>query len=186
MKLFMSLQILFLTVVSCGHLPACAFTLSFDDVGVGQDVSYYQSTYGVAMTPGWRVINSQSCGWDTPQSGEQAVVWAGDASYAAGLDFGFADGASEYKAQRVGAYFTTAPGVIIRMSGYGSRVVTATIGDSVGAWVNRYVEIASPTGFAYVHFTSVSPSDARYHFTMDDLTIVPVPEPASVVGLAAA
>jgi hypothetical protein len=162
-----------------------AYTLTFDDIPTGQDVSYYQQQYGLAMVPGWEVIDSVASGWETPRSGTQAVVWSGQSIYATGFDFGFEDGVSEYTVRSVGAYFTTQPGVVLAMRGYtSSGLVTANIGSSTGSWTNHYVQISSAAAdIRYVHIVGLSSPDARYHFSMDDLTVVPVPEPSSIIAL---
>jgi hypothetical protein len=168
---------------ACHPSAVWAYTLTFDDIPVGHDLGYYKQQYGFDA-PGWEVIDSVASGWGMPHSGTQAVIWNDDPVWATAFGFFFVDGVSEYAAQSVGAYFTTAPGVVLQMRGYTARgAITATIGDANGTWVNRYVQMSSPTGILYVHIAGLSSPDARYHFSMDDLTVVPVPEPSSILAL---
>jgi hypothetical protein len=178
-------QLIFLLLaISCS---ANAYTLTFDDVPTGQDLSYYMAQYGFNPYPGWQVVNGLESGWGTAKSGAQEVVSA-DPEYATGFYFGI-DGVSEYTVRSVGAYFTTQPGVVVAMRAYtaGGTIVSATIGSLTGSWVNQYAQISWNRGdIRYIHFESISSPDARFRFAMDDLTIVPVPEPASIFVLSAA
>jgi hypothetical protein len=174
-------------VIFCYSSALWAYTVTFDDVPIGQDLSYYHQQYGLHMVPGWEVIDSVTSGWGTSQSGTQAVVWNGNPAFGTGFGFYFVDGVSEYRAQYVGAYFSTEPGVLLEMSALttSGAIVTASIGDVNGTWCNRYVGINSSIagGFINVCIIGISSPDARYHFAMDDLTIEPVPEPSSILAL---
>jgi len=138
------------------------------------------------MVPGWEVVGSAAHGWGTPHSGTQAAIWNGNPLFGTGWGFGV-DAVSEYTVRSVGAYFTTAPGVVLEMCGFeAGNLITVRIGDTDGSWTNRYAEINSPTGrIAFVYIVGISSPDARYHFAMDDLTVVPVPEPSSLAALLA-
>ncbi len=73
----------------------------------------------------------------------------------------------------------------------GNVVASVDIGSPGESWNNVYAEINSPEGsIRGVSFDGVSSPDALLHFAADDMTIVPVPEPSSllalVTGLAAA
>ncbi len=177
---------LVLTAFSCSSTLS-AYTVTFDDVPTGKDLSYYLQQHGLDMVPGWEVIDSVSSGWGTPHSGTQAVVWNGNPIFAAGFGFGI-DGVSEYRVRSVGAYFSAEPGVLLEMRGYtASGVVTARIGESDVSWSNRYVQIDSSVAgdILFVHIAGLNSPDDRYHFAMDDLTVVPIPEPATFLALAA-
>jgi hypothetical protein len=171
--------------VSCCSSSLWAYTVTFDDTPIGQDLSYYHQQHGLRMY-GWEVIDSVTSGWGTPQSGTQAAVWNGDPRFALGFSFYFVDGVSEYTAQSVGAYFTTKPGVVLEMRGHtaSGAIITTTIGDINGSWSNHYVEINSAMGdIRFVHIAGLNSPDEQYHFAMDDLTIEPVPEPSSIFAL---
>lgn len=166
-----------------------AYTITFDDIPAGNNLSYYRTQYGFGMFPGWAVIDSLSYAWGAPQSGAKVALGHNSAQYVPGFGFSFADKTSEYTAQSVGAYFSTNPGVSLEMRGYTANgVVTATIGDPVGSWHNQYVEINSAVAgsIQFIYFFSVSSPDGQYDFTMDDLTVVPVPEPSSFATLGLA
>ena len=63
-----------------------------------------------------------------------------------------------------------------------ARAYVGAVGES---WNNRYVEIASAEGLIdLVMLHSVSSDDALLHYSADDMTIIPVPAPASLLGLA--
>lgn len=166
-----------------------AYTVTFDDVPTGSDLSYYAQQYGLNMYHGWQVINSVDAGWGTSQSGTQSAVWSGNPEIAAGFDFvidTIPD--SGYAARSVGAYFSTPAGIVLQMQVYtDSGMITTTIGDVNEAWHNHPVVIDSPTdNIRYVHVIGINSPDDYYHFSMDDLTVVPVPEPCSVAVLACA
>jgi len=177
----------FVTALLLWAPQAYGVTVTFDDVSTGQNLAYYLQRYGLYMGPGWEVIDSAGSGWGTPHSGTQCAVWNGNPKYGTAFDFGV-DGVSEYSVRSVAAYFTTQPGVVLEMQGYTASgvIARAGIGDTNGYWTNRYVEISSAAGdILFVHIAGVGSSDFRYHFSMDDLTIVPVPEPSPLLALSA-
>ncbi len=180
-KSVMPLAALILIVFACSS-SSWGYVATFDDVPVGQDLSYYLQLYGLSMAYGWHVVDSAASGWGTPHSGTQSVVWNGNSS---GGAFGFGvDGVSEHSVRSVGAYFTTQPGVLLQLSDLDGRFA-ASIGSTEG-WTNRYVQIGSyPFDIRSAFIVGISSPDAIYHFSMDDLTIVPVPEPSSLLALLA-
>lgn len=184
MKRFMLITIVF-TMFFCSS-ALWAYKVSFDDVPIGQNLSYYNQQYGLGMVPGWEVVDSVASGWGIPKSGTQSVVWNGNPEFGTAFGFAFEDGVSEYKASTVGAYFSTKAGVVLELRGYTANgVIIANIGESNSSWQNQYVEIKSSSlGDIYcVHIVGISSPDARYKFAMDDLTIEPVPEPSSLAAL---
>jgi hypothetical protein len=89
----------------------------------------------------------------------------------------------------VAGYFSTDVDVVIRMTlylnGYPDQIVR-TIGAAGKSWDNQYVEISpSVSGIYWMTFESVSSPDAVSHFGIDDFTVTPVPEPASLAVLGA-
>ena len=188
-KLLLSLTAL-ISITFLWSSASRAYTVTFDDVAPGQDLSYYFQQYGLKMLPGWQVVDSASAGWGTPQSGTQSVIWNGALDHGAAVYFG-ADGVSEYKVRSVGAYFTTPPGVLLQIRGLTLvGTITAPVGSAEG-WTNHYVQInTAPVlgiwgAIGSFCIVGVSSTDARYHFSMDNLTIVPVPEPSSLLALLA-
>ncbi len=181
-RLPLSLTLLVLIAFLCSS-ASWAYVVTFDDAPVGQDLSCYLERYGLAMTYGWQVVDTAASGWGTPRSGTQSVVWNGNPLYGVGFCFGV-DGVSEYSVRTVGAYFTTQPGVLLQLRDLDGRFA-ASIG-SVEGWTNRYVQIGSyPFDIRSPFVVGISSPDAVYHFSMDDLTIVPVPEPSSLLALLA-
>lgn len=92
-----------------------------------------------------------------------------------------------YSVYSLGAYFSTELGTQIEIVGCHNTndqvIASITIGSLSEAWNNEYVEINDPSGrINYFMFYPVS-ADALRHWCADDMTIVPVPEPPSLVSL---
>ncbi len=168
------------------YSSAYAYTLTFDDISVGQDLSRYSEHYGFAAARGWEVVDHSDSAWGPPHSGTNLLIWNGNPGFGAAFGFGD-DGVSEYTVRVAGAFFSTEPGILLRMTGYGkggTEVASVAIGATDESWTNRYAEIASAPGeIAFVHITGVNSEDDRYYFCLDDLTIIPVAEPSSVLAL---
>ena len=168
--------------------------MTFDDIPAGKDLLYYTDTYGVSFFGGCQVTDHSQSAWGTPNSGANVVTWNPNPLAAAGFGFGSELRGHEYPqytTRTVGAYFGTEQGMVLQMVGYRTNgtLVTAPIGDTNSAWSNQYVQIMSTAAdIAFVHIRAVTPSDARYHFCMDDLMITNVPElsplAARLAGLA--
>ena len=181
-----------LTVVAL-FCPAIAnaFTISFDEVSAGSTL-YYYNTYvnGVGFGEGFVIADHSTYTWGPPNSGTNVLGWNGANRDYARIVFGYSapSEGNIINAQRVGAYFSTAPGVVVRMTGYKTNndasIVDVLIGSSSESWNNKYVELYSATGdIDSIQFDAVSSPDARLGFWMDDLTITPVPEPSSLAAL---
>lgn len=166
--------------------PTSPYTMTFDDIPPGNDLSYYDEQYGLWLIPGWEVVEL---------SGTNVLTWCGNPAFGAGFGFG-SDPVDypettflPYTVQAVGAYFSTEPGVVLKMIGYTrgstpSVVASVEIGSTEGSW-SGYAEIHSEiANIDYVVVSGVNSQDDRYHFYLDDLTINPVPEPASLAAVA--
>ena len=181
-----------LTTVCClqaqAYLPAppSPYTVTFDDIPPGADLSHYDEEYGLSLVPGWEVAE---------HSETNVLVWRGNPNFGAG--FGFGHDPTDYPettylpytVRLVGAHFSTEPGVLLEMIGYSRgampmAIASASIGSPTESWTDRYVEIFSETGdIAYVYISGVNSQEDRYHFSIDDLTISLVPEPSSLLAL---
>ena len=193
-RLFLFVSVV-LVVLGCS--PALwAYTLTFDDIPVGQDLSYYSEQYGVMWFSGFQVVDQSQFSWSQAHSGTKVLVWTNtNPLWAVGWEFG-ADPADfpdtsfpPYNVQSVGAYFSTDMGQVLTFAGYsnsGTAVASAIIGSSKESWQDHYVEIVSQAGdIAFVDIIGVSSVDARLRFSLDDLTVVPVPEPSSLATFGA-
>ena len=169
---------------------AQAYVLTFDDVPIGGDpdiVLYYFTTYGIDLEfPNLEVVDHTGSQWGPPHSGNNVLVTAE----------GFHNDrfTTMFKGQAVwsvfsfGAFFSTEQDVVLQMVGSsnGQPVTSAYIGAVGESWNNKYVEIGSPAGdISEVDFYPVS-ADAFHHFCLDDLTVIPVPEPTSLAALSLA
>lgn len=191
MRRFLLLSVSLVLVAFCCSSPLWAYILTFDDIPVASGLrSYYGDLYGAVFTIDWNAVQLNGSGWAQPHSGTHAAMWEGTTYHSAGLRFGKLeedDPAYRYSISSIGGYFSTDTNVVVRMIGYnksGIEVSSAEIGALGESWGNRYVEITSTAGgIDYVVFEGISSLDARNHFSMDDLTIVPVPEPSSIASL---
>ena len=174
-------------------MPA-PYSLSFEDVSPGSSLASYESQYGLVAYAGWSVAEHEQSGWPVPQSGANVAVWDEDLLYSAGFAFGrdpldYPDTPFlPYTARFVSAYVSTKLGGLLQMTGYsrgGVAVAAAYVGAPGESWVNRYVQISSAYGdIAYVKFLGVNAPEEKRHFCIDDLTVVPVPEPSSPAALS--
>ena len=197
----MKLWLLAATVASlalCSQAAyACTepYTLPFDDVPSGGGLEYYDQQYGIRFYNNWEIVDHTASGWGPPHSGANVLMWDGNPLWAAGFHFG--SDPNDYPNTRflpynvlsVSAYFSTEPGIVITMVGYnrgGTQVASAIIGAPAESWHNRHVEIFSQAGeINHVQFYGPNYSvDELRHFCLDDMTIVPVPEPCSLLALA--
>lgn len=175
-----------LTLVTCAlmFISVCcgarAFTLTFDDVPAGQDFSsYYFSQYGISFEPMGISDHSESS-WGPPHSGSNVLI---------GQDTGwnkFELKGPYWYATSVSAYFGTSQGAVIRMEMYrwGLFLTSVDIGAAGGSWSDRYVNVSPSVPFNTVVFRPISTPNALLYYSLDDLTIVPVPEPSSLLALA--
>ena len=95
-----------------------------------------------------------------------------------------------YSVYSLGAYFSTAPGTVIRIDGCHNSndqvVASMLVGSSTEAWNKRFAEINDPMGrIDYFMFYPVSSDDALLHWSADDMTVDPVPEPSSLLAILA-
>lgn len=172
-----------LVIVAAGICTrACSFTLTFDDIPEGQGLRYYGDQYGVAIGGSYIADHSEST-WGPPHSGYNVLRC---------LDIGgsiaFKWPNKLYSAYSLGAYFSTEPGVVVRLTGYGANIEDPIDSILVGAagesWNNVYVQLNSQEGrIRSAAFEGVSSPDATAHFAADDMTIVPIPEPSSLLAM---
>ena len=118
MKMLTLILVVSTLVAGVAYSATPPYTVTFDDVPIGADLSYYYQHYGLWMTYGWQVVNGAAAGW-TPRSGTQVAVWTNISSYSTGFGLGV-DGVDEYTARFVGAYFSTEPGCVLSMVAYRS------------------------------------------------------------------
>jgi hypothetical protein len=187
------LIVLTLTTVILFSCPALwAYTLTFDDISSGSELSYYSAHYDVIFQQSrWESTDGSTLDWVQPHSSPNVAIWTGPSGGLASILFGYVDdGELIFKpVHSIAAYFSTDTAVVVRMKlyfcGYPYEI-TRTIGDS-DQWDNHYIEVLSPTGAAIekVTFESVSSPDAINRFGIDDFTVTPVPEPASLAVLGA-
>jgi hypothetical protein len=169
--------------------PARAYVVTFDDVPTGNSPDtgvYYFNTYGIDLEfPYVEVADHTGSQWGPPHSGNNVLI------VAPGSNIGTVDtmfkGQAVWSVYSFGAFFSTEQDVVLRMvaGGGGQEVSRAYIGAQGESWNNRYTEISSPAGdISVVEIYPVS-ADALHHFCLDDLTVVPVPEPSCLLSLLA-
>lgn len=189
MKLLHLAVTIVITVSLC--CTAQAYVLTFDDVPTGSspDIGvYYSITYGIDLQfPNLEVVNHTGSQWGPPHSGNNVLVTA--ASFHNGSFTTMFKGQAVWSVYSFGAFFSTEQDAVLQMVGYAGGldhpVASAYIGGTGQSWHNEYVEISSPAGdIGMVEFYPIS-ADAFHHFCLDDLTVVPVPEPGSLVALCA-
>ena len=180
--------ILSLIMIVGVYAQADAFTLTFDDIPAGEVWrEYYWQQYGVYFGYFYLADHSESS-WGPPRSGINVLRCSTDNPLLAVVKFNHPDTGNPFSIYSLGAYFSTEPGVVVRMFSrdlYGNLVASVDIGSPGESWNNVYAEINSPEGsIRGVRFEGVSSPDALLHFAADDMTIVPVPEPSSLLALA--
>lgn len=187
-------QVFFVSIVIflfCCCSTLWAYTLTFDDIPTGQNLSYYYDCYGIVLDGG-SVTDSTALSWASPHSGTYVLAWDGNPYYDVYIAFGSdpndypGSKFLPYNVSAVGAYFCTEPGAVLKMEGFrhnGTVAATALIDNTDGNLTDRYVEINSAlSDIAYVHIYGTS-SPSRPSFCLDDLTITTVPEPSSLLAL---
>ncbi|MHB9036335.1 MAG: PEP-CTERM sorting domain-containing protein [Armatimonadota bacterium] len=98
-------------------------------------------------------------------------------------------GGTRYNASYFGAYFSTFSGVVMKMTLFrqdGSQIADTAIGSRDSAWNNQLVEYHSSSGeINALRFDIVylPPHPISGLFCIDDLTVIPVPEPSSILAL---
>ena len=179
---------------------AHSHTLTFDDVPSGTFLhdTFYMDTYRVAFDSLFQAADHSASSWGLPHSGSNVLVWAGSGSaleLGGRILFGYytAEYAEPDDVQSVDAYFSTDTGVMVRITAYrgiapGTSVVVGSvvIGSPGESWDNRPVEISFPEGpFDRLDFEGVNYPEELLSLCADDMTVVPVPEPCSLLALAA-
>lgn len=184
--------------ISC-CCAAHAVTLTFDDVPSGTKLALtdYMADYRVAFDDSFQAVDHTTSLWGPPVSPHNVLLWSGSGStleLGARVFFGYytSSYAERDDIRAVRAYFSTQSNVTVKITAYHSiehgmvPVTTVVIGSAEGLWTNRYVEITSPdTPFDMLLFEGVNSPDELLHFCVDDMTVVPVPEPGSLVALLA-
>jgi hypothetical protein len=189
-NLFLLAQIALLTMLCSG---AKAYVMTFDDIPCGSNLDYYEDQYNAYFTEGFQVSDHSQSTWGPPHSGNNVLTWGGDISQDAWLSFGGAltsgySNVGNCSIRSLGAYFSTVPGVLIIARAYNMSspwsVCTRLIGadDPNDYWNNEYVEFTADDGgvIDYIRFEACL---SRY-FSVDDITVDPVPEPSSILVLS--
>ena len=65
-------------------------------------------------------------------------------------------------------------------------VTSVVIGAAGESWNNRYIGIAADSPFEMLQFEGVNTPNEMLGISADDMTVVPVPEPSSLVALICA
>lgn len=189
----------YIAAIMLCYSAAYGVTLTFDDVPSGTVLwgSSYAYSHRVSFSEDFRVADHSDSGWGPPHSGSNVLTSVGNPYGNPLILFGYYTGseADPDAIQTVGAYFSTEMGVMVRVTAYRPvsheyvPVSTVVIGAPGESWNNRYVEISSTpeSPFEMLEFEGVNSPDDLLGFCADDMTIVPVPEPTSLLtlGLAA-
>lgn len=169
-------------------------TLTFDDVPAGTRLwdSIYAYGYHVSFSPNFVATDHSTSVWGPPHSGSNVVASAEVPPLNPFVHFGYftPSGGEDDHIRLVGAYFSTDVNVMIKITALhkgfqqytplGSVVIGAT-GES---WNNRYVEIGNySSSIERLVFEAVNSPNDFLGFCIDDMTIVPVPEPSSLAAL---
>ena len=170
---------------------AQAYVLTFDDVPTGSSMDtgeYYAVTYGINLEfPNVDVVDHTGSQWGPPHSGSNVLVVTPDANLPT-LTTMF-KGNAVWSVYSFGAFFSTEQDAVLQIVGYDGGldrpVSTAYIGATGQSWNNQFVQVSSPTdNISMVVIYPVS-TDALHQFCLDDLTVIPVPEPSSLIALGA-
>lgn len=169
----------FLFVLLCSNTDA--YTLTFDDVPSGQNLNYYTNQYGIGFFD-LNISDHSISTWGPPHSGSKVLAGQGGGWNELQLK----GPAHPDHATLLSAYFGTAQGTVVRMGFYdwGTLLTSVDIGEAGSAWSNRYVTVSPLVPFNRVLFLPVSSGDPLAGYSLDDLTIVPIPEPSSLLALA--
>ena len=179
---------------------AHSHTLTFDDVPSGTFLhdTFYMDTYRVAFDSLFQATDHTESFWGLPHSGSNVLVWAGsgsDLQVGGRILFGYftPHDVDPDDIHSVDAYFSTDTAVMVRITAYrrvapGTNVLVGSvvIGSPGESWDNRPVEISFPEGpFDRLDFEGVNYPAELLAWCADDMTVVPVPEPCSLLVLAA-
>ncbi len=173
--------LVFALVLALPSSCARAYTLTFDDdLPPG---GTYGSVYDIHFIC-LNISDHASSPWGPPHSGDN-VLTSLDGSWS---KFYFKDQSGP--ATSIGAFFSTAQDAVVRMECYQYvtdliPIACADIGAPGESWNNVYLHVSPSLPFETVVFRPVSSYDALLYFCLDDLTVVPVPEPTSLLVLAA-
>jgi hypothetical protein len=197
MKRLVLFAICVMTAASCAS-AAGGRTLTFDDVASGSRLRspLYRETYRVTFDDRFRATDHTESPWGPPHSGANVMTLPVDVPAGPGIMLlgYFLPSYLEYDyATSIGGYFSTQTGVQVRITAYyvdsvhpRVEAASAVIGAPGESWNNRYVEISSPGhSFSELQFEGVKSSSDLQGFCMDDMTIDYVPEPSSLLALAA-
>ena len=186
-----------MVVLSCGS-AAGAYTVTFDDVAPGTNPQVYLLT----DTPfyasyGFVIQDHSATTWGPPHSPNNVLEYqngSGDLMLLAGpLD---ANGkGTPIDASFFGAYFSTPAKNELTMTLYKrvdggiSPLTSLTIGSRNEVWSNHFVGYNSPAGdifyikFQVTYWDPLRDPRTLALFSMDDVTVTPVPEPSSLAAL---
>ena len=177
-----------LSVMLCSG--ANAYTLTFDDISAGGYIDN-ATHYGAYFDGGFSVADHSDSAWGRPHSGDNVLVNQGIFSDGMLKFKSIADQYELYSVYSLSAYFSTAYGKQIIITGYNlniqNPVSSARIGGVGESWDNVYITFQGATGqeIDFFIFEGVdSPADLL-GFCADDMTIEPVPEPSSITALGA-
>lgn len=183
--------IFIITVGSCG-----AYFLTFEEPGPPgapeyvHGLWYYRTVYNIWFDGSFESADFSSSSWGSPRSGSYVLVnrWS-IPLYESMVKFAYPNG--DMSSMRYfSGYFSTETDCRIRVEAirnidYNPVVVgSVEIGGVGESWHNRFVEI-NPTGgvIDYFLFKAVGGS-GLLGYCADDITFLPVPEPASLTALA--
>ncbi|MEN6520651.1 MAG: PEP-CTERM sorting domain-containing protein [Armatimonadota bacterium] len=183
--------LILVVVILCCSSALWAYTLTFDEYSAGTELQYssYEADYGATFLEGFKVADHTDFSWGKPYSGSNVLVWDSSYNFARFL-FGHytLSTAKPYSVCSVGAYFSTQPGTMVKITAYrmnvSEPVTSVVIGTPGASWSNQYMEITSSNGvFEMLEFEGVNSSNELRGFCADNMTVTPVPEPSSLIAL---
>jgi len=190
--------LLIMMAITCSCASAAgAYTVSFDEVPAGSNVQVYLNTDTPFLaSSAFTVEDHSAASWGPPRSGSNVMVCGALLGYITLVapPFDAAGWGRPINAAFFGGYFSTPLGVEVEMTlskrvGQQLFAITSlTIGAQNEAWSNRYLSYASAAGDIYsIKFEELSlwtyPPTTPGLFSIDDMTITPVPEPSSLAAL---
>jgi len=192
--------LLFILVVALSRASAAgAYTLTFDEVPAGTDPLYYctMDTPFCANYP-FAIDDHSAASWGPPHSTTNVLVCNGTVGEVVlqAPPFGTTGLGTPMCASFFGAYFSTPCKNEVTMTLYKrvgngvSPITSLTIGSRTEVWSDHFVGYDSPAGdIYYIKFqvTWLDPfRDPRTIaiFSLDNVTITPIPEPSSLATLA--
>ena len=169
--------------------------LAFDEVPSGTVLfgSAYGYAHRVSFSDDFRATDHTGAGWGPPHSGANVLTSSGSAYSRILFGYYTFSDADPDAIQAVDAYFSTELGAMVTITAYhwippatSIYVTSVVIGASGESWNNRHLEIAAGPGMSFerLEFAGVNSQDDLLHFCADDMTIIPVPEPGGLIGLA--